>query len=113
MTDSRVITASIPCLHLKNHYQRKWGGIIVDNEHPVINKHRLLGSAPRRILEKCFPDGECIQASFNVLSVILQANFKITKGRHIVSPGDKIIITRMSGKHTLGIGSIVYTVMVH
>jgi len=109
MTENRVVTIYIPCLHLKNHYQHKRGGIIIDSNHLIINKHRLLGSAPRHVLKGCLPNGEYIQASFDGSSVILQANFKITISRHIVSPGDKIIIPKMSGRHTLGIDSIVYT----
>ncbi|MFZ2187312.1 MAG: hypothetical protein WAV46_01660 [Candidatus Moraniibacteriota bacterium] len=110
-----IIPASTLRLQLQ-HPPRKpqWKGITISTSDPVIDKSKLLGSAPEGLLEKHLPNGERIMVSFWEEVAVLEANFKITRGGHIVRPGKEIVIPRMSGKHAIGIGigNIMYVATV-
>lgn len=103
-------------LHLKAPHKPGWEVIVKSSDalaKQCIDLQNLQGSSSSEALRSCFPNGERIAVRFEEDRVVLQPNFPITRNGNMVRKGKEIIIPKMSGRHAIGIGNIVYVATVN
>lgn len=108
-------------LQMKAVLNPHWGGLtLTANEAgpAIIDREKLQGCASQGILKHAIPDGEHIVVEFKgatkrtKAAAVLVATVQVTNNRHVVRPGEKIVIPVMSGRRPIGIGGIRFVATV-